>query len=173
MYRIGVWYTAAMGNPSAWPRRLLIAALALIGLGISVYFTLYERHRISTVWDPFFGSGGRAALHTRYSYAVQRSLHVPGAALGALAYLVEVILALAGSTRRWETRPWLVLAFGLMSIPLALTGMFLLMVQAAVIHSWCTLCLVSLAVSLAIVFLIDQEVSAALKRLIALRNARK
>ncbi|MCU1245947.1 MAG: vitamin epoxide reductase, partial [Acidobacteria bacterium] len=161
MYRIGVWYTAAMGNPSAWPRRLLIAALALIGAGICAYFTLYERHPIATVWDPFFGSGGRAALHTRYTYAVQRYLHVPGAALGALAYLLEAILALIGSTRRWETRPWLVLAFGLMAIPLALTGMFLLMVQAAMIHVWCTLCLVSLAISVAIVFLIDKEVSAA------------
>jgi uncharacterized membrane protein len=161
-----------MGNPSAWPRRLVIAFLALAGLAISVYFTLYERHVILTVWDPFFGSGGRAVLHTRYSYAVQRSLHVPGAALGALAYLLETILALAGSARRWETRPWLVLAFGLMAIPLALTGMFLLMVQAAVVHLWCTLCLVSLALSVAIVFLIDKEVSAALKRLIALRRAR-
>jgi len=151
----------------------VIAALALAGLCISLYFALYERHLIATMWEPFFGSGARAVLHSRYSYSVQRLLHLPAATLGALAYGLEVILALAGSARRWETRPWLVLVFGIVAIPLALTGMFLLMVQAVVVHAWCTLCLVSLAISVAIVFLIDREVSAALKQLIALRKARK
>ena len=47
-------------NPSAWPKRVALAALALAGLMISTYLTLYQVKLIGSVWDPAFPSGSPA-----------------------------------------------------------------------------------------------------------------
>jgi uncharacterized membrane protein len=157
-------------NASAWPLRLTIVAIALVGLGISIYLTMYELYRITHVWDPLFGSGSHDVLRSRISFAIHRALRIPDAALGIIGYTIEIVLALLGSRRRAFTHPWLVLLFGVAAIPGALTSVALLLLQAKVIHAWCTLCLASAAASLAIVVLVDREVSAALRVLIARRN---
>ena len=160
-------------SPSAWRPRLIIAAFALTGFLISLYLTLYQLYRIPHVWDPFFGAGSHDVLRSRFSFAVTRILGIPDAALGMFFYALECVLALVGSTRRWETHPWRVLLFGILAVPPALASFGLVMLQAFVIKKWCFLCLCSAACSFAIIILIDREVSPALKHLIALRNARR
>lgn len=85
-------------NPSAWPHRVPVLVLALVGCAISTYLTLYQWHAISSVWDPVFGAASSEAVLTS---SVSRMLPLPDATLGALAYVVEaVVTALGGSDRR-------------------------------------------------------------------------
>lgn len=82
----------------------------------------------------------------------------PDAALGAIAYLGDLIFGLAGSTRRWQYRPWMVLLFGLDVIPLGIVSAILVVLQGTVVGYWCFLCLVTAVMSLILVALAYDEV---------------
>lgn len=134
-------------NPSRWGDRLALAALAALGLAISVYLAAYQLGAIPAPWDPIFGSASSGrVLHS----APSRALPVPDAALGAAAYALELAAALAGGGDRWRTHPWLVLASGAIAAGLGVAGVALVVVQVAVVRAGCTLCLGSAATSLAI-----------------------
>lgn len=85
-------------------------------------------------------------------------LGIHDAALGVLAYLGDGVLGLAGSTRRWQYRPWLVILFGIDVIPLGIVSAVLVSLQAMVVGSWCFLCLVTAAISLILVYWAWDEV---------------
>jgi uncharacterized membrane protein len=93
---------------------------------------------------------------------MDRWLHVPDAAFGAWGYLSELVLGLVGSTRRWQYRPWMVILFGIDVIPLGGVSAILVLTQGLVIGAWCTLCLVTAAISLLLVVLAYDEVWASL-----------
>jgi hypothetical protein len=126
-------------NPTAWPRRILLLALAFAGLCVSVYLALFQIEVISSVWDPFFRSP-----------EVLTFLGFPDASLGALAYATEVILLSIGGRERWRTMPWTVLALGVVIVSGAIVSALLILMQAFLVGAWCALCLVSAAISLAI-----------------------
>jgi hypothetical protein len=65
---------------------------------------------------------------------------------------------LAGSTRRWQYRPWLVMIFGIDVIPLGLVSALLVVLQGTVVGSWCFLCLVTAVISLILVYMAFDEV---------------
>jgi uncharacterized membrane protein len=88
---------------------------------------------------------------------------VSDAALGALAYLGDAIFGMAGSTRRWQFRPWLVILFGIDVIPLGIVSAVLVLCQATIVGNWCFLCLVTAAISLLLVYLAYDEVWSSLK----------
>jgi hypothetical protein len=145
-------------NPSGWRQRIPICVLSMVACAISVYLALYQWRVISWVWDPFFGGQSQAVLDSNVSEQLRRWLIVPDAALGAMAYLSDAIFGLAGSTRRWQYRPWLVVLFGLDVIPLGFVSAVLVVLQDAVVGSWCFLCLVTAAISLTLVYLSYDEV---------------
>ena len=124
---------------TTWSRRMALAALALLGLCAAGYLTLFQLGVISSVWDPFFRSR-----------EVLGFLDFPDAALGVLAYGTEIVLSLIGGRERSRTMPWVVLAFGLVILCGALVSVLLIVVQPLVVGAWCTLCLASAAISLAI-----------------------
>lgn len=126
-------------NPTAWSRRALLMAFALTGFGVSVYLTLFQVGVIGGVWDPFFRSK-----------EVLTFLGFPDAALGALAYATEVVLLSIGGRGRWRTMPWTVLALGVVILSGVVVSVLLILMQAFLVDAWCTLCLVSAAISLAI-----------------------
>ncbi len=134
-------------NPSAWPERRLSAGLALVGLGVASYLALDQLGALNSVWEPFFGSGSERVLHSWFS----RLTPLPDAALGAVGYLIELAAILWGGTDRWKSKPWAVLILGLTAGLMALTSVILAMLQPLAFHAWCTLCLVSAAISLMIV----------------------
>ncbi|UQU62647.1 hypothetical protein COUCH_26910 [Couchioplanes caeruleus] len=144
-------------NPSAWRRRAAIAALALAGCCVSLYLGLFQLHAIDDVWDPLFGTGSERVLTS----ALSRMLPVPDALLGAVAYAVEVILELAGGRDRWRSRPFWVFATGVVAGLLALTGIVLVVSQPLLTGTFCTLCLVSAAISITVAALMVPEVRAA------------
>lgn len=149
-------------NPSAWSQRIPLCLLAGVAFLIAGYMSLYQWRLIDGVWDPFFGEQSKRVLDSDVSARMRRWIGVPDAALGAFAYLGDLVFGLAGSTRRWQYRPWMVVLFGIDVIPLGAVSAVLVVLQGAVVGSWCFLCLVSAAISLLLVFLAYDEVWASL-----------
>jgi uncharacterized membrane protein len=89
---------------------------------------------------------------------MRRWFGIPDAALGAIAYFGDLVFGLAGSTRRWQYRPWMVLLFGLDVIPLGIVSAVLVLLQGTVVGAWCFLCLVTAGISLVLVYLAYDEV---------------
>jgi hypothetical protein len=148
------------GNPTRWSRRIPIVALALAGLCLSVYLMLFQVNVLPSVWDPL----GRSTKVLEY-------LGIPDAALGALAYGAEIVLSLIGGRKKWRTMPWTVLAFGVVILSGAGVSVLLILMQAFLVGAWCTLCLVSAAISIAIFALGYREPLAGLRYLMRVRDA--
>ena len=134
-------------NPSSWSQRLPIVGLALIGFGIATHLTLYQLGIFPSVWEPFFGAGSQVILNS----SVSRILPIPDAALGALGYLADAVTGAIGSRRRWRTMPWIVILFGLAVGPLGAVSILLVILQPVLYDAWCTLCLASAAISVAMI----------------------
>lgn len=145
-------------NPSTWPHRLPVIFFSFLGFGIAAYLTMYQVDLLSQVWEPFFGEGSRWILKES---AIARWSPVPDASLGALAYLLDVLLNCIGQQDRWRTAPWTVLAVGVVSGALAVGGIVLTACQAFVFHHFCTLCLASAVCSLLAAAFAVAEVRAA------------
>jgi uncharacterized membrane protein len=135
---------------------VLVAAPALAGAAIASYLALYRVGITGSVWDPFFGTGSERVLTSSLS----RALPVPDAALGAAAYLLEVVAELSGGSDRWYRQSWTVLLVGVVSTALAATGVVLIVSQPVLTGTFCTLCLASAAISFAIAALVFEEVKA-------------
>jgi uncharacterized membrane protein len=148
-------------NPSRPSERVPLLVAALAGLGIAAYLALYQVGVVTTVWEPFFGAGSARILHS----GVSRLLPVPDAALGALAYLLDVVTGTIGGAARWRTMPWMVLAYGVCIGPLGAVSVLLVIFQSVVYGTWCTLCLVSAAISVGMIGPAMDEVLATLQHL--------
>lgn len=148
-------------NPSEWDQRIHIVALAMLGVAIAVYLTLYQLGVVRRVWEPFFGEGSRTILHS----GVARLLPVPDASLGALGYLADAAGGAIGGRERWRTMPWIVLLFGLSVGPLGLVSITLIMLQPVLYGAWCTLCLASALISVLMVGPAMDEILASLQHL--------
>lgn len=145
-------------NPSSMPQRLRIGGLALLAAAAAAYMAAFQWGWVGGVWDPFFGDGTETVLLSQESETMHRFIGLPDAALGAWAYLTEVVLAFAGSTRRWQFRPWLVMLFGLDVIPLGIVSAILVVLQGFSVGAWCTLCLFTAVISLVLIALAYDEV---------------
>ncbi|AUV84033.1 vitamin K epoxide reductase [Salinigranum rubrum] len=148
-------------NPSAWSERLPLVALALVGVAISVYLSLFQFGITNSVWEPFFGDGSRTILTSKTSHV----LPIPDAALGALSYLLDAVTGVIGGTERWRTRPWVVIIFGMAVGPLGGVSVLLVILQPVMYDAWCTLCLLSALVSLAMISPALDEMLASLQYL--------
>ena len=154
-------------NASAWSQRIPICLIAMVGFLMAIYMGLYQWRLIDSAWDPFFsGEGGKngteTVLDSHESEVMRYWFLVPDAAFGALAYLGDAIFGLAGSTRRWQSRPWLVLIFGFDVIPLGVVSVILVIIQGVSIGSWCFLCLATAAISIVLIYMAYDEVWASI-----------
>jgi hypothetical protein len=121
-------------NPTSLRRRALLAALAVAGLLVAGYLTLYQWDAWPA-WDPFFDA----------TKVLDLTEPVPDALGGVAAYGTDLLLLALGA----------VLSIG------AVVSIGLIIVQPTVAGTWCTLCLVSAALSLALFFLGIGEARAA------------
>lgn len=150
-------------NPAAWSQRIPICVLAMVGFGIAFYMGLFQWGVIPSVWDPVFGKQSARVLTSDVSHRMYAWFRVPDAAFGALAYLGDAIFGLAGSTRRWQYRPWMVVIFGIDVIPLGIVSAILVVLQGTIVGNWCFLCLVTAVISLILVGMAYDEVNASLR----------
>lgn len=149
-------------NPSAWSQRIPICLLAFVAALISSHLSLYQWGLIDSVWDPVFGDRSNRVLKSDTAKSMYGLLGIHDAALGVLAYLGDAVLGFAGSPRRWQYRPWLVILFGIDVIPLGIVSVILVILQAFVVGEWCFLCLVTAAISLTLVYWAWDEVRVSL-----------
>lgn len=145
-------------NPSSWNKRAPLLILAILGFLIALYLGLYQLHVFATVWEPFFGNGTNAVVKSSFS----RSLPVPDGLIGAFGYLCDIILVSIGDNARWKTKPWAVILYSILVAMMALVSILLIILQPVVLHTWCTLCLVSACLSLSMVIPAMKELKASL-----------
>lgn len=152
-------------NPSSWIQRWPIAALAIVGFAIAMYLSLYQWRTFDHVFEPFFGDDSRKILRESVvSRESERYFGVPDAFLGALSYLADAVAAIVGGTRRWRTMPWIVILFGIFVGPLGAVSVVLVILQP-ILAGWCTLCLITAAISVAMIGPSMDEVLASLQHL--------
>lgn len=121
--------------------------VALVGAAIAIYLALYQWRAVSSVWEPFFGNGSRTILNSKISHI----LPVPDAALGAFGYMLDAIMGAIGGRDRWRRMPWLVIVFGIAVGPLGIITIMLVILQPVMFGAFCTLCLASAVVSVAMI----------------------
>ncbi|MBK6264058.1 vitamin K epoxide reductase family protein [Marivirga sp. S37H4] len=143
-------------NPSSWPQRAIMIALAFLGMIASRYLGAFQLGYIDFAWDPFFGDSTMEVLNSDMSH----SWPISDAALGTLAYTLEFLMGWMGSTSRWRTMPWMVTFFGILVIPLGFVSIFLVISQPLTVGAWCTLCLLTAILMLPMIPLQIDEVIA-------------
>lgn len=135
--------------------------LAVVGLGIASYLGLYQINVVDRVWEPFFGDGSITILNSKVSHV----LPIPDAWLGAIGYFADALTGVIGSTKRWKSMPWIVVIFGLAVGPLGFASVMLVVFQPVLFDSFCTLCLASAVVSVAMIGPAMDEMLASLQYL--------
>jgi hypothetical protein len=146
-------------NPSAWSQRSPIIALSFVSFLAARYMASYQLGYIHSVWDPFFGAGTARVLTSK----VSRAWPISDAGLGAVTYLLEVLMGLMGDNRRWRTMPWMVAGFGVVVVPLGIVSITLVILQPVMVGAWCGLCLFTAAAMLLMIPLSLDEVVAMLQ----------
>ena len=154
-------------NPSTWDQRVPIIILAFVGVGIAGYLSAYQIGWINSPWEPFFGNDSIRILNSKISYM----LPIPDAVLGAIGYLVDAVTGIIGGRKRWRTRPWIVIIFGLAVGPLGFVSVMLVVFQPVLFSAWCTLCLASAVVSVAMIGPAMDEMLASLQYIKRARKA--
>jgi uncharacterized membrane protein len=156
---------------------LISAILAATGAALAGYLAAYQLGLVSRVWDPLFGSTeSQRVLHS----FISRKLPIPDAALGAGGYALEatlllalLVLTLLASPRRSSLHEWLKVAYGAVAIGMGISGAFLVGVQILVLHSFCSLCLMSATISWALALLSLPILSRGLRSLVAFHAHRR
>ena len=154
-------------NPSTWPQRAPVIALATISFFLARYMAAFQLGHIPGAWDPLFGPGTERVLGSE----VSRAFPISDAGLGAYSYLVELLSAVMGDSRRWRTMPWMVAMFGIVVVPLGITSVVLIMLQPVAVGAWCTICLITALFMLIMVAVSLDEIVAMLQFLAIGRRA--
>lgn len=160
-------------NPSLWSQRLPIVALALVGGVAATWLALYQQGFVDTVWEPFFGDGTRRIVIESEFSQLFESWPIRDAAIGAIGYLVDAVTGVIGGTKRWKTMPWIVIVFGIFVGPFGAVSVMLTIFQPVLYNAFCTLCLVSGVISLAMIGPAVDEVLASLQHLKRERGANR
>ena len=153
-------------NPSSWPQRAPIIALALVGFFLSRQMTAFQLGHVASFTDPFFGIGTERVLTSD----VSRAFPIPDAGLGAVAYMIEFLMGFMGDRRRWRTMPWMVTFFGILVVPLGVVSITLIILQPLAVGAWCTPCLIAAAAMLVMIPLTLDEVVAMCQFLVQARR---
>jgi uncharacterized membrane protein len=123
---------------------MIVAALALAGIFISVYLTLYKLGVIGELSCSF---GSCETVNTsRWSIF----LGLPVAAWGLLFYLDVFGVALLGTMPRWENEPVISIVLVAEAAIGVLFSAWLTYLELAVIHAICIWCVTSAVIVLAI-----------------------
>jgi uncharacterized membrane protein len=148
-------------SPSTFLQRLPIVALGFIGFVIARQLAAYQLGHVSGVWEPFFaGEAGRNGTETIITSSVSKAWPIADGGLGAVTYMLEVLMGLMGGRQRWRTMPWMVAAFGVVVVPLGVVSIYFIIIQPIVIGTWCTLCLAAaLAMIVMIPYTLDELVA--------------
>lgn len=127
-------------------RPAVLVAVAIVGVGVSTYLAAYQLGRVTSVWDPLFGTGSERVLTS----TVSRLLPVPDAAVGAVGYAIDLVLGLVLLIAGERAPVAVAVALGLVAGAGAVVAGVLIVLQPLVARSLCSLCLTSAALSIAL-----------------------
>ena len=128
--------------------RMAIALLALAGLLVSSYLTMYKIGMLGEIQCTI---GGCQKVQTsRWA----TFLGLPVGAWGVGAYVTLLVVALLGVQPRFVRERWVALAlFGMSAVGVAFSA-YLTYLEAFVIRAWCQWCVIS-AVLITLIFLLS------------------
>ncbi len=126
-------------NPSGWNFRVPLVFSALICSFLSRYLAAFQLGLIPSVIDPFFGDGTYRVITS----TISQSFPISDAGLGAFAYMLEALMGCEGDVQRWRSRPWVVLVFGILVVPVSLVSIILIVLQPLAVGAWCGWCLIT------------------------------
>ncbi len=129
-------------------RRMTVAALALCGVFLALYLTLYK---IGVIGHLACGFGSCELVNTsKWS----RLLGMPVAAWGMLFYLMVLVTAVVGTSPSWSARPEPAIAIAAMSLVGVIFSAWLTYLELFVIHAICRYCVAS-AVLVTVIFVVS------------------
>ena len=150
-------------SPSTDAQRLPIAVMGILGLLISRYLTSYQLGHVDGVWEPFFAGSGtdpKNGTEEIITSDISEMWPVPDAGLGAISYMLEILMAVMGTRDRWRTMPWMVTFFGILVIPLGVISIYFIIIQPLLIGTWSTLALLAaLAMLIMVPFALDEVIA--------------
>ncbi len=128
--------------------RMAIAVLALLGLMVSTYLSMYKLGYLGVIQCTI---GGCEKVQTsRFA----DFLGLPVSVWGVGAYVTLLALAVLGIQPRFQRERWVALAlFGVSAVGVAFSG-YLTYLEAFVIHAWCQWCVIS-AILVTLIFLLS------------------
>ena len=149
--------------PSTAAQRFPIAVLGFIGLIIARHLTAYQLGHISSAWEPFFAGSAadpRNGTEEIITSSVSKAWPIPDAGLGAVSYMIEVLMAVMGTRDRWRTMPWMVTFFGILVIPLGAVSIYFIIIQPILLGTWSTPALITAAAMLIMIpFALDEVIA--------------
>lgn len=149
--------------PSTAAQRFPIAAMGLLGLLISRHLTAYQFGHIDYAWEPFFAGSlndPRNGTEEIITSHVSEAWPIPDAGLGAVAYLLEILMAVMGTRDRWRTMPWMIMGLAILVVPLGIISIYFIIIQPVLLGTWSTLALgAALAMLVMIPFMLDEVIA--------------
>ena len=118
--------------------RMVVATLALMGLIVATYLSLWKLGVIGTL---ACGVDGGCSVVQTSAYAV--FLGVPVAYYGVAGFVAMLAVSLVGVQPRWAERREPTIVLLVLSAVGVLFSAYLTYLEAAVIHAWCRWCVVS------------------------------
>jgi len=129
-------------------RRMIIAALALGGVGLAAYLALYKLGYIGTL---ACGTGGCETVQlSRWATFIG----VPVSVWGVGFYLVLFLVALSGTTERFASATWVSHALLILTAWGVVFSAWLTYLELFVINAICRFCVVS-AILVTVIFLVS------------------
>lgn len=128
--------------------RLGIAVIALLGIFVAGYLTMYNFGLLGVIQC---GTGGCETVQSS-QYAML--FGTPVALLGLFGYIVIFAIAMIGIQPRWVAARWVAVLLVLISGVGTAFSAYLTYLEAAVIHAWCQWCVVS-AVLMTLIFVLS------------------
>lgn len=129
-------------------KRMIIAALALGGVGLSTYLAMYKLGLIGTL---ACGSGGCETVQMSKWATL---LGLPVAVWGLLYYVALFVVAFVGTMERFVDSPWVSHALLLLTSWGVAFSIWLTYLELYVIYAICRFCVVS-AVLVTVTFLVS------------------
>ncbi|WP_244438236.1 vitamin K epoxide reductase family protein [Afipia birgiae] len=137
-----------------------VVLLRLAGVYDDKCRNAFLSQQIARIHERQILTGGRNGTETIITSAVSKAWPIPDGGLGAVAYVLEILMGAMGDKRRWRTMPWMVTFFGILVVPLGVVSIYFIIIQPIVIGTWCTLCLLAaLAMLIMIPFALDELVA--------------
>ncbi len=146
---------ADRGDAAPPASRMGVAVLALVGIFVAGYLSLYKLGYLGFIQC---STGGCETVQaSAWSFFPPRTVAQwgpPVAVWGLATYAALLVLALLGLQPRWAGERWIAVAITAISgFGVAFSG-WLTYLEAAVIHAWCQWCLISAAL-ITLVFLLS------------------